>query len=126
MKNLLVFSFLWIGMMSFSPVFAQRIVEGKILAENNHEPIPYAIIQIMEEGKLVYADERGDFKLVLPDEASTLRITSAGFVKKEMVIPMQARKTVCDISLKSSNSTAKGIAKGKKGKDKNNPAVVKQ
>jgi hypothetical protein len=96
------------------------------MAENNRQAIPYAIIQVVEEGKFIYADEQGNFTITLSDETSKLLITSAGFVKREMIIPTQARKTICDISMKATSSTAKGVAKGKKGRDNNNSAVVKQ
>lgn len=125
MKSILVFSLFLVLVFNVSNVFSQRVVEGTVLAENNRQAIPYAMIEIVGEGKFVYADEQGNFKVTLSDEASKLLITSAGFSKKEMLIAQQAKKTVCDVSLRAVYSTAKGVAKGKKGRDKDNP-VVKQ
>lgn len=126
MKNIPVFILFLFSLFNTSNSFAQKVVEGTILTQNNHQAIPFAMIEVVEEGKFVYADEQGHFKINLADESSTLLITSAGFVKKEMIIPVQAKKTVCDIAMKNTYSTAKGIAKGKKGREKDNPSVVKQ
>jgi len=91
----------------FLNVFSQKIVEGHILSEKNKEPLPYATIQGMGENSFVYADEKGNFKITLSDSTEKLLVTSSGFAKKEVQIPLQAKRIAFDISLKPVETKAK-------------------
>lgn len=114
MRKFTVFISFLIFALQISYVFSQRNIEGHILSEKTKQGIPYAMIQVVGEKSFFYADEKGFFKITASDSLSKLLITSSGFVKKEINLPLQAKKIALDITLKVSESSKKEVKPVKK------------
>ncbi|HXB42417.1 MAG TPA: TonB-dependent receptor [Puia sp.] len=59
--------------------FAQKIIKGKVIDRATREPLEYAIISDIENGKSAIADQQGNFELRTPKTADSLRISFVGF-----------------------------------------------
>jgi hypothetical protein len=116
MKNYPIVVLFFLATLQISPCFAQKIVEGHILSEKSKQPLPYAMVQGMGENAFVYADEQGSFRITLSDSTEKLLITSSGFLKREMTIPLQAKRISFDISLKQIETNTKKEAKANEKK----------
>lgn len=121
MKNVLIFNLSLLFLCCTSNAFSQRVVEGKILAENNKEAIPYATVQAEGDNEFVYADEKGNFKISISNEAAKLIVSSAGFVRKEVSLPTQAQKLTLDIVLKNTSFNIREARKAKETSPKTEP-----
>jgi len=65
-------------------VFGQNLIEGVIKNADTNEPIPYVNIGILNRDKGTVSDEKGKFKLEVPNEFKndTIRISSIGYKTK--------------------------------------------
>lgn len=79
--------FILIGSLLNITLFGQKIIEGKIINSNNNEPIPYVNIGILNKDKGTVSDEKGKFKLAIPNEfeKDSIRISSIGYKTKSFI-----------------------------------------
>ncbi len=68
------------------PIFCQnRVLKGMVLNAQNNEPIPFAVVGLIQANKGVSTDEMGQFELENVDNQDTLIVSSLGF-KKELIV----------------------------------------
>lgn len=79
-------------------IFAQKTVSGRILNDNDKQPIQDASIQVKGTSTGTRSGADGSFIINVPKDNSVLVITVVGFEKLE--IPVSGRTTIPDINLK--------------------------
>jgi TonB-linked SusC/RagA family outer membrane protein len=77
--------------------FGQRTVSGKITSGEDNSPLRGARIVAKGTRSGTFTDARGVYSLAVPDGATTLVISSVGFIQQE--IPINDRATI-DVALK--------------------------
>ncbi|MEP7107121.1 MAG: TonB-dependent receptor [Ferruginibacter sp.] len=97
--NLLIKGLLLFAALIFTTgIFAQKIVSGRVLNENDKQPIPDASILVKGTKTGTRTTGEGTFSISAPKDNSVLVITVVGFEKIE--IPVSGRTTIGDVSLK--------------------------
>ncbi|MEP7144879.1 MAG: TonB-dependent receptor, partial [Ferruginibacter sp.] len=80
-------------------IFAQKTVSGRILNDNDRQPIPDATIQIKGTKTGTSTNRDGIFSINVLRDNNVLVITVVGFERME--IPVSGRSSIGDISLKA-------------------------
>ncbi len=89
-----------IALLSGTLLCAQSVITGKITDQETKEPIANASIVIKGTTLGTATEADGTYKLQVPKEASVFRVTSIGYVDKEV----SARGPVMNISLQSTGT----------------------
>ena len=79
-------------------MFAQKIVTGRILNDNDKQPVQDASIQVKGTTTGTKTNSDGSFTIASPKDNSVLVITVIGFEKTE--VPVSGRTTIPDVNLK--------------------------
>ncbi len=79
-------------------MFAQKIVTGRILNDNDKQPVQDASIQVKGTTTGTKTNSDGSFTIAAPKDNSVLVITVIGFEKTE--VPVSGRTTIPDVNLK--------------------------
>ena len=68
------------------PTFAtaQNILQGRLVDENSNLPIALGTVHLLSENKYAVSDNRGYFRLVVPNDTSTLLISCIGYHTKQV------------------------------------------
>ena len=72
----------------------QRRVSGNVRVEGTSEPIPGAIVSVLNSPAATQSDEQGRFSLAIPSGAQRLRIRALGYAAREVVAPATDSITV--------------------------------
>ena len=63
---------------------AQKLIKGKVIDEITRQPVEYAGIRSLTNGKTTATDKSGNFQLSLPTDTATLFITFVGYEAKRL------------------------------------------
>ena len=89
----------FVGAMFFTTgIFAQKIISGRILNDNDKQPVPDASVKVKGTTTGTKTNSDGSFTISAPRDNSVLVITVVGFEKVE--IPVSGRTTIPDVNLK--------------------------
>ena len=69
-----------------NPIFAQKIIEGKVFDSKSNETVTGAMVFVKNTPNAVYTNAEGKFKIEIPDDIKTLMVTAAGYQKQEVEI----------------------------------------
>jgi iron complex outermembrane receptor protein len=85
-KRVLLFSFLFAGLLTLPALAQQRVISGHVTAEEDGKPITG--VNIIIKGTTVGAatDANGDYSLTLPGEGKTLTFSFIGFATREVAV----------------------------------------
>ncbi len=79
---------------------SSKTITGRVIAKEDHEPIPGATIKVKGSNTGTVTDANGKFKLTLPAKADALIVAFIGYDVREIKVPS---KNETDIELSSSS-----------------------
>lgn len=86
-KNFTILFFLF----SFTNAFSQVIIQGTIRDSTGNGFVRYAEIRLMHQDTVVYSDDRGWFKMIIPGEVNdTLLVSYPGLGSKKIALKIKA------------------------------------
>ena len=115
------FVFLFVLLLLQHTSNAQKIIQGKIISSDNHSPVAYANIGIINTGIGTISNADGSFSLLIPARLlnNTLTCSSLGYGEKNIPLPLLHAKKDIVIYLKEKTGLLQPvIVSSKKEKDK--------
>jgi hypothetical protein len=119
--------FLALSLLGSSALHAQQpsnmTIKGRITDSETAAAIPFATISAPEVSKGTSANENGEYTIVLPTNAKSVRITALGYIEKTVKLGKKDNQEV-NVALQQSDNVLQEVTvKPKKYSNKNNPAV---
>lgn len=100
--SLLLRKFIFFLLLFFtSALFAQKIVNGRVLSDNDKQPVQDATVEVKGTKTGTRSAADGTFSITVPRDNSVLVITIVGYEKVEL--PVSGKTRLGDISLQTSS-----------------------
>lgn len=104
MKQKTIFLFLFTNLL-ISTVFSQKKISCVVLSTSNKKPITYATVMLKEINRGTHADSKGKFEIPIKyKNTATIRISSIGYITKEVKLSQLKNSGVNIIYLSTANN----------------------
>jgi len=115
--------FFWLLGLSCHFACAQSLIQGKIIDQDNQQPVAGATILEVSSKRATSADQRGNFRLSIGRDTGTLEIRALGFQTRTVALPLASEGGVIELQHASNAIEEVAIRHKSKYSNRNNKAV---